>query len=1026
MIFVVSQWTSFSQLVFNEVCSANGYIIADDENDFEDWIEIYNPTSTPISLSGFYLETFDDSQKRWYFPNITVNADSCILVFCSGKDRKDVLNHYEIPVIPGSLWRYQLGTSEPDPNWANPGFDDSGWSTGPFSIGYGDGDDATVIAPTSSFYMRDTFSIPSTAEFLMGYLAVDYDDAFVAYINGVEVARNNIWNSGKPPYDALASEEREALMYSCPSTDPFDCAEYHYIDGYVMQQALTVGLNVLSLQVHNYEFGMDDMTAICIPIFGLSGSDSIFNYFPVVNHLHTSFNLSSQGQRISLKNASGYVMDEYVVDDVHYNHSRGRFPDGSDTWCLFETPTPCGPNSACKSGYGNKPIVSLETGFYSGAQTISITTLPIGEPVRYTTDGSTPTVFSNLYSGAINISQSTTVRAAVFPSDADYLPSEIVTRTYIIDDNSTLPVVFITTDSLYLFDETNGIYMLGPNTDTTVEQFPYWGTANYFQDFEIPGHVEYLDENLKKRMGQDCTIKIHGNFSRGWPQKSFRFVANDKYGDGWFNFSPFPDKSEVTQYKSFNVRNGGVDYNTTHFRDGLMNRAARPLDIDIMDEEPCLVYINGEYWGVYGLREREDENYIATNYDIDEDAIDLLRFNGDVVHGSNTAFYEMVEFILSNDMAVDSNYSQASELLDIENFCDYMIAETYYCNFDWISQDGVNNIRFWRSKAPVSKWRYVMWDTDLGMNLISSWVGDGVSYDYLSMILGPEFADPHSRMLLSLLDNETFHNYFINRFADIVNTTFSPETFGGLAEHIHDEYEPEMDRHFDKWGAPPKFVFSSFFLAKSSNIDEWNSQVDSLYTFINDRPYYARNNVENLFGLTKQVDVTLDVNPPGAGEIKISTVDIPEYPWTGVYYDGVPVTITVTPNSGFKFINWTALSSFTTNENTSFTMNIDTDDEFTANFEAIETDVFVYPNPFNNEVTIEFHLLDDAQADITIYDISGRTAAKIIDYSTFQKAGVNYVTIDPKKYNLSAGNYVLKFVTGDFEKTIKLVKIKTE
>jgi len=1018
-----------SQLVINEVCSANGYVIADSDGDYEDWIEFYNPTSSDISLSGCYLETFDTEQRRWYFPDIVVKADSAILVFCSGKDRKVIIDHYEIPIFPGSLWRYQLGTAEPDPNWVNPGFDDSGWSTGAISIGYGDADDATNIAPVTSLYMRDTFSLAATENFLIALLAMDYDDAFVAYLNGVEVARNNIWNIGKPPYDAFATEEREAAMYSCPSPDPFDCSEFYYVDEYKIAEALVVGENVLSIQIHNYDLGLNDMTAYCLPIFGVAGSTTIFNYFPIENHLHTNFKLSSEGQRISLKAADGTVMDEYIIGDVHYNHSRGRYPDGSGNWCLTDVPTPLAPNTAdCNSGYASVPVPNLESGFYAGTQQLTFTTTETAGEIRYTTNGSWPSPFSNLYSGPVSVSQSTTIRAAYFPSDFNLLPSDIVTRTYIIDEFSTLPVIFITTDSVFLFDTLYGIYVLGPNTDTTVEDFPYWGTANYYQDVAIPGHVEYLDGNLQKQMGQDCSIKIHGNFSRGWPQKSFRFLANDKYGDGTFDFAPFPEKPEVKDFKSFNVRNGGVDYNTTHCRDGIMNQGARDLNIDIMDDQPCLVYINGEYWGVYSLREREDENYIENNYDIPKENIELLRFTGDPVVGSNEGFFEMVDFITGNDMSIDSNYQKACEYLDINNFCDYMITETYYLNYDWISTGGsTNNIKFWRSTDPVSKWRYVLWDTDLGLNLVSGFGGpNGATYDYLGEILGPAYTDPHSRMLVSLLTNQTFHDYFINRFADIVNTTFSPETFGGLAERIYDEYAPEMDRHFQKWGAPPVFVFSSFWLGKASNVAEWNTQFDTLMNFINTRPYYARNNVENLFSLNEQVDVTLDVYPLGAGTIRISTVVPDSYPWTGVYYDGVPITITAYPNPGFKFTGWSADAVFTTDPNQSITLNIDTDAALTANFEIIDYNVFAYPNPFSDQITIEYHMLGEGQASLKLYDLTGRLVVEFFDYSTFQKVGVNYITLDPITYNLKAGAYILEFKTGDVVKTIQLINLNTE
>lgn len=1027
--FLIINLSAYGQIVINEVCSANGYLIQDFEGDFEDWIEVYNPSSTAISLNGFYLETFDTQQKRWDFPDVLLKPDSCMLIFCSGKDRSLIIDHYEVPIFPGTFWRYQLGSSEPDPTWTDPGFDDSGWASGQISIGYGDGDDATVISATTSLYMRDTFSLATTEQFLSGFMAMDYDDAFVAYINGVEIARNNIWNVGRPAYNAYASEEHEAAFYSCPSPDPFDCAEFFFIDEEILQSALVVGENVFSMQIHNFDQGLDDMSAYALPILGVAGSDTTFFSFPETSNLHTNFTLSREGQRLSLKNSAGEVEDEFIVGNVHVNHSRGRVPDGSDNWCLLINPTPCLANATtCYQGYAANCQISKESGFYDGPQSITITTDPPGELVYYTLDGSYPTALSPTYSGPITFNSSGTIRATVLSSDPNLLPSETVTKTYIIDDSSTMPVIFITTDSLWLFDDTTGIYMLGPNVDTATQSFPYWGVANYYQDVELPGHVEYLDANQVKQMGQDCSIKIHGNFSRGWPQKSFRFLANEKYGDGWFNFSPFPDKPNITRLKSFNVRNGGVDFNTTHFRDGLMNRAARDLNLEIMDHTGVLVYINGEYWGVYGLRERQDEKYIESNYEVNGDNIELLRFSGDEFQGSNDHYLSMVEYIVDNDMSVDSNYSWASQNLDIENFVDYMLTETYYGNYDWISSGGqTNNIKFWRNTLPVSKWRYILWDTDLGLNLVSGFGGGtGVEYNYLGAILEPDFTDPHSRMLLNLIDNPEFKNYFINRFADIVNTNFSPESFGEIAQEVYDEFEPEMERHFDLWGQPDKLVFNSFYLSRAENVAEWNTEFDSIVYFINNRPFHMRNNVEYTFGMTDQVDITLDVEPKGAGKIQISTVIPDDYPWTGVYYNGNPVTIKVFANPGYSFSHWEGTNLIGINDSLSIRNNYTLDESLTAHFDIIENDIISYPNPFTDEITFEVHMAEKGQASIKLYDLSGRLAAEVITYNNYLNAGIHKITFDAGQYNLQSGTYIMEFKTGDTEKTSKIVKINND
>ncbi|MBN4065991.1 CotH kinase family protein [Candidatus Amoebophilus asiaticus] len=1033
LLLFVANYPVSGQIFINEVCSANGNVLADFENDYEDWIELYNPGSTAVNLQGYYFETFEDRQRRWIFPNIEIKADDCLLVFCSKKDRKAVIDHYELPITPWLTWRYAVGTSEPDTNWVYPSFNDVSWLEGIGPIGYGDGDDNTVITPipVTSLYMRDTFTLNQTDNILIGFLLMDYDDAFVAYINGVEVGRSNIWTPGRPPFDALASEEHEAQVYSCPNTaDPLSCAEFFFIDEETIQKAITTGTNIFAVQVHNFALGMDDMTSLPLLIFGVQGADTTFLSFPNDANLHTNFNLSSTGQRISLKDPNDKVVDEYIVEEMHVNHSRGRYPDGSPDWCLMEVPSPCAQNTGnCKDGYGDRPTFSLLAGFYNSSQQVSITTKPSGETVYYTTDGNTPDQSSNLYTTPITINQTTVLRARQFPSDIDLLPGRVATSTYIINDKPSLPVICLTTDSVNLFDTLTGIYMLGPNVDTLIDEFPYWGSANYFQDWDRPAYVEYFDQNGAQDLGQDCSIKIHGNFSRGWPQKSFRFFANDKYGGNWFNFSPFPGKPGVTRFKSFNVRNGGVDYNTMHFREGLMERAARNTHLDIMDHQPCVMYLNGKYWGVYGIRERQDEKYIQENYGIDGDYIDLLRFNGDVMNGSEKAFLDMVDFIVDNDMGLKANYDTVKNILDIENFCDYIITETYIVNGDWISEGGqTNNIKFWRNTRPVSKWRYILWDTDLGLNLVPPWKpGDDYRYDYLGAILQPEYNDPHSLMLQNLLDNQDFKNYFINRFADLVNTTFNPKVFGGLAQEIFDEYNPEMHRHFALWGAPPKLIWGIFTLGRASNVAEWTSEFDTVMTFINERPRYARDNMEALFSLNKQVDVTLDVVPAAAGKIKISTIIPESYPWSGVYYDGVPVTMKVIPNPGYKFKYWQSDVLITSPDtNTSLTLNISANDTFKVYFEVIDYNVTVFPNPFSDEITIRYQLLEETQVSIELFDLMSKEMIILSDYANFKTEGEHTLIFDPSQYNLASGIYFLSFKTPAFQKIIKIIRVRTE
>ncbi|MCH8318792.1 MAG: T9SS type A sorting domain-containing protein [Bacteroidetes bacterium] len=216
-------------------------------------------------------------------------------------------------------------------------------------------------------------------------------------------------------------------------------------------------------------------------------------------------------------------------------------------------------------------------------------------------------------------------------------------------------------------------------------------------------------------------------------------------------------------------------------------------------------------------------------------------------------------------------------------------------------------------------------------------------------------------------------------------------------------------------------------LGRSSNVTEWTSEFDSLMTFINQRPKYARDNMEALFSLNKQVNVTLDVVPAGAGKIKISTITPDTYPWTGVYFDGVPVKMAVIPNPGYIFKYWQSNVMITSPDSrASITLNINADDAFTAYFEVIDFDVMAYPNPFSNEITLRYLLPKETQVSLKLFDLMGKEVFNFSDYTSIKQEGEHIIVLDPKQYNLAMGLYLLEFKTPDFRKTIKLTRVGTE
>jgi len=324
-----------------------------------------------------------------------------------------------------------------------------------------------------------------------------------------------------------------------------------------------------------------------------------------------------------------------------------------------------------------------------------------------------------------------------------------------------------------------------------------------------------------------------------------------------------------------------------------------------MDGRSCILFINGKYWGVYELREKQDKFYIANNNNVDQNKIDFLEFDGSVIEGTNKAFLDMVGFIKNNNMSDIANYDSVNKMLDIENFADYFIVETYIINVDWLGSY-TNNIKYWRTNNPAGKWRYVLWDTDLSLG--RSNVAGADTANMLNQAINPPTGNPHSIMLKSLLNNIEFKNYFVDRYCDLLNTIYRPYKFKKKADDFHDEMFAEMARHFQLWGNFDSlpFPWNTYYpyAGLASDVSSWEANIDTLKMFMDSRPFYAFNQIRSQFSLVKQVDITLDVNPAGAGKIKLNTILPDSLPWIGTYFDGVPVTMTVLPNPGYRFLYW--------------------------------------------------------------------------------------------------------------------------
>ncbi len=879
LVLVVNVITYSQDVRINELMSLNINTIIDEDGDYSDWIEMYNSHTGPVNLDGMWLSDNKNQLHKWAFPDLSLESGEFILLFASGKDKKNWIQYAETVIDMGDTWKYRPGSSEYPAGWRQINFDDTNWAEGPSGIGYGDNDDATVIGNVLSVGIRKKFTVTNADDVQAIILHIDYDDAFVAYLNNVEIARSNIGLPGiVPAYNQGASNWREAEIYQGGYPELYDVSAFSGL--------IQSGENVLAIQVHNYDINSSDLTAIPFLTLGLKNqpanprgiSDKIIFNLP---YLHTNFRLSADGETLYLSDADSQITDSVLFGEISSDISYGRYPDGVSDWQFFDQPTPGDLNS--NSGYNgvtSEPVISLAAGIYSGSQALSISHPDNSADVHYTLDGSEPDQSDPRYTSPLLISNTSVIRARAYSPGK--MPSTLITRSYLINENIDLPVISITTDPPNLWDYNTGIYMLGPDAET---DFPHFG-ANFWQDWEKPVHVEFFETDGNLGFNANAGVKITGGWSRGFPQKSLAFFIRRRYGQAELKYPLFADQ-EINEFKAFALRNGGNDWDGAMIRDGMMTGLVKSLDLERQAFRPVVVFLNGEYWGIQNLREKINEDFLASHHNLDPSKIDMLENNATALEGDPEHYNMMMDYILNNNIKDTEVYENTEKLVDINNFIDYEVSQIFFDNTDWPG----NNIKFWRPQTAEGKWRWILYDTDFGFDRWNSGTVSNNTLAFATETNGPNWPNPpwSTQLLRRLLENDTFKNKFINRYADHLNTIFSGVRVSSQIDSIKELVRADMSRHAIRWGR---------------TYDAWESNVTRLKVFASQRPAYAKLHIRQKFNIGGESILTVQNTNAEGGLLRVNSLSITSEQWQGAYFPGIPIQVKAIPAAGYKFSGW--------------------------------------------------------------------------------------------------------------------------
>jgi hypothetical protein len=642
--------------------------------------------------------------------------------------------------------------------------------------------------------------------------------------------------------------------------------------------------------------------------------------------------------------------------------------------------------------------------------------------------------------------------------------SRTITASYIIHpdgvDRYSLPVLSVATDSVNLFGHENGIYVLGKDFEDWLRSDPshpgldmtFRGgvAANYFRrgdDAEIPAHFEMFEPDGRRVLSQDIGVRVHGGLTRAMRLKSFRLYSRSDYGTSRFRYQIFPDH-QLANFNRLILRQSGQDVNKTMFRDAMMQSLVSHLSFDTQAYRPSVLFINGEFWGIYNIRERYDRYYLSIKYGIDEDRIDLLTGNSFAKEGSNSLYVSLLNYVNNVRFPITSPevYAEIRRRMDIQNFIEYQIANMYFNNRDWPQ----NNIDYWRYQAEGDynpdatppfdgRWRWMMFDTDFGFawtdtHTEAKYIAD-VNFNTLERITR---TDTWSTVLLRrLLLNAQFRHQFLSTYNDLLNSAFVPERVIERIDAMASVIDPHMQEHIDRMG----FHSDRWQLPRSKS--EWEDFIEYMRRFAKDRPEAITVHVMDRFGIPGQAQLSVSVNDTSMGYIRVNSLNIVESTpgvvqtggpesWKGNYFKGVPIRVEAISASGSEFDYWIEYPD----SGKVMTITPQTDITLSAIFqgtvsisdvnhaESVSSLILQqnYPNPFNPVTTISYELPGAGEVKLQVFDITGRVVSVLIDGR--QQSGAHSITFSATERQLSSGIYIYRLIFEGRTETRRMTLVK--
>lgn len=669
--------------------------------------------------------------------------------------------------------------------------------------------------------------------------------------------------------------------------------------------------------------------------------------------LHCNFNLETGKGKLYLWNNNWQIVDSISYKKMLApNAAYGRVADGGNEWQYELTPTPGSSNNSMEClEVLPEPLFSNEGHLMkNGPESVSITMpedVPADTRIYLTLDGKEPTWDSPSDTHFdINITKSTVIRAKLLSHHA--LPCRSTTHSYIFHPRSTnLPFVSIATDSTYLYSSENGI-LSADSTD---------GKPNYKYNWRRPVNFEYFHTtNGSTVFNQSGEIAVSGGSSREHKQKSLKCYAKKRFGKKNFKGNFWQDKPDINKVKSFILRNGGNTCKYSRFDDAFVHKlfGTHVDNIDWMAYEPVIVYVNGQYKGILGMRERSNEDYVTSNYDIEEEELEMATNANYLRESSTTPYYNAFRQLYHRD---DVTYEEIVGNMDVENFMNAFIAECYASNTDFPH----NNGSMWRQTTEHGLWHWIPKDMDFIFVNKSTW-------NMFKYMLGT--SDPNDqeyekangtsvrtacKLYEKMMSFPEFRNRFIATYAAYLGDFLRPDICLPLINEMEEEIIEELPHTFAAY-------------ENMSTLSKHKYGLDRLYNYVTTRPSFVYQQMADYFSLGDVIPVSVTTEESGEngkGSITICDTPLQTGRFDGAWFTSFPLSL----YSDVEDVAWVMTVTHENGDISSKTFN---SGQIQPDFSSLTSGDSVAFVATNANIVDQITSIHNSQHIVAIYDITGK------------------------------------------------------